>query len=254
MTSSTALTNTTGSTTAKTSLGRLAALKSYAKANNVAMHQFMRFDGKRAVYIVRDSNASGENSEIEIPVGTEMAMNINEITRGFVYWKDKKQHGSRMENVWTGKKVVEKDLPELFDPAELKNDEKTKEGWAEQMTIPMKNLKTNEEFLFQASNRSSITQMDKFMVRLAQQAVMHDIETEAPLIRFNRAFFIAKGNGEKVYYPKFDIVGWVSLADADFTKPKPRTTGDADSEAASAVANAPGPIRRQTAEDSENVD
>lgn len=251
---STALTNTTGSTTSATSMNRLAALKSYAKANNVAMHQFMRFDGKMAVYSVRDSNASGENSTIEIPLGTELAMNINEITRGFVFWKDKKQLGSRMANIWTEPKIAQASLPQLVDPAELKNDDKQKEGWSEQMTIPFKNLKTNEEYLFQASNRSSITQMDKFIGKLSQVGVLHDLDNEAPVIKINRAFFINKATGDKVYYPKFDIVSWVALDSADFTKPRPRTQGDADSDNAAAAESAPGPIRRSLAADAEQVD
>ena len=75
--------NTTVATTSKTSASLLANLKEYAKRNNVAMHSFLSFNGKMAVYKTRDS----DGTESDLKLGTTVAVNLQAITRGQAHGK-----------------------------------------------------------------------------------------------------------------------------------------------------------------------
>ncbi len=236
-------TNTSLATTTKTSLEMLGALKDYAKQNNVAMHSFLTFNGKMAVYNVRDSDGSSS----ELKLGTKLAVNLTGITRGFVCWKDKKQIGSSMTSIWDVKNAVKKeDLPDL---GPFTVNDKVREGWTEQMTIPMKDLSTGAEYLFQVSARSALTQMDHFIKKVVLAATMHDIAAEAPVVEMDRSSFQNKVTGDKVFYPKLAIVDWVDLSDAAFTPPRARPVEGKEDD-----ADAPVSKIAHNVEDAEVVD
>jgi len=220
--------NTTVATTSKTSASLLANLKEYAKRNNVAMHSFLSFNGKMAVYKTRDS----DGTESDLKLGTTVAVNLQAITRGFVCWKDKKQIGSTMNSIWDLDNAVKKeDLPDL---GPFVVNDKVREGWTEQMTIPCKDLESGVEYLFQVSSRSALTQMDHFVKKVVLAAAQHDIASEAPVVELDRSFFKNKTTGDAVYYPKLNIKSWVPSAEAAFTPPRARpVAGQEDGEDAS---------------------
>lgn len=219
--------NTTLATTSKTSPDLLSHLKAYAKLNNVAMHSFLSFNGKMAVYKMRDS----DGTEAELKLGTQVAVNLQAITRGYVCWKDKKQIGSTMASIWDLDAAVKKeDLPDL---GPFVVNDKVREGWTEQMTIPCKDMETGVEYLFQVSSRSALTQMDHFIRKVVLAAAQHDIATESPIVELDRSFFKNKQTGDSVYYPKMNIKSWVSTATVGFTPPRARpVAGQEEGEAA----------------------
>lgn len=216
------MTNTSVATTSKTSADMLANLQAYTKLNNIAMHSFLSFNGKLAVFKMRDS----DGTEADVKLGTKVAVNLQAITRGFVCWKEKKQIGSTMASIWDLDAAVKKeDLPDL---GPFVVNDKVREGWTEQMTVPCKDMETGVEYLFQVSSRSALSQMDHFIRKVMLAAAQHDIASESPVVELDRSFFTNKQTGDKVYYPVLKITGWTPTAPVGFTPPRARPVAGQD--------------------------
>lgn len=184
----------------------LARMRESVAASGVPTHKYLSFHAQRAEYYTKD----GDN-EVSIPIGTKFAVNWQNVTHGYVCWKGGKPHDYV---AWPyGDKML--DIDELPDHGPYEQDANgRKDGWREQVSIPMKDIKTGIEYIYKTGPDSSVKAANALLRDLITEiglrlppgdddAAMTDIPV--PVITNGKTHFVPKGRTNKVFVPKWAI-------------------------------------------------
>ena len=207
----------------------LVATKSLGKAlSNAGLptHKFLDFATNQAIFRYKEGD-----KETEVTIGTKMAVNWQEVSQGYICWKDSKPYDQIHWNM-----LAMPDMPPmemLPDHGPYVNDDKQRDGWQRQMTIPMFNPVTKEDFLFKTGPDSSFRAASRFMDELKKELILRidglktddDELTVTPMVELGKTFFIPRGRTNKVFVPQLKLIDeWVDSSTIEFAK-APAATG-----------------------------
>jgi hypothetical protein len=165
---------------------------------------FLKFNGNDGYY-------SYGADDVDLEVGTQVAVDPKTLKRGWICWKD----GSVQEEIMLS---LEEGLPPakhlLPDHGPYGKDD----GWSEQKTIEFVGIDgETPKLLFQANNASKRNALEAFMKDFGRQ--FRNNPGMVPVIELGENEFEAKpkdgGRKVKKHAPKFKIVGWISREEFD---------------------------------------
>jgi len=193
--------------------------------SGVPTHKYLSFNAQRGEFYVRENDG-----ETPVPVGTRFAVNWQEITHGYVCWKDGKVFDSVSWNLLARPTLPEAD--ELPDHGPYTQDDNKKDGWKEQITIPLKDAKTGIEYLFKTGPDSAVRSMRRFISDLKNELSLRlspgdgdSVEVGHPVVTNAKTHFVPKGRTNKVFLPKLELQkDWIK--DEGFTMNSVKSTGD----------------------------
>jgi len=166
--------------------------------------QFLKFNGNDGVYIY------GKDKE-ELPLGTQLAVNMNDYSVGYICWKEGEMIEKIMVPVIAGNPPPASELP---DHGPYKTyDDGTKDGWSAQRTVTMRDVETGVTYEFQVSNKSGEIAMGNLLRDFAKEMARHD--GEVPVVELGSNSFVLKNvRGQPTKYaPVLKIVGWADEAE-----------------------------------------
>ena len=217
-------------TTEAAGVSQIEALRAFAMENNVRTHFFLNFNGKFGSYQTRDT----DNNPVDLPLGTELAVNITDMMHGWICWVDRQRKDEIFVNLLSHPKPINADTLTDHGPYVRSDDGQRNDGWQEQIKIPMKDPITGKEYIYSTGSKSSTSQARRWIGGLAADLRVKGAGY-APVIVIQRGSFKAR-NGNSVPIPVFKTVKWIKLEDLDFTKP---VYGPKDSDDAPDALNSP---------------
>lgn len=203
-----------------------AALNETLSSSGVPTYKYLDFATQRAVFRYRENE-----KEVEVPVGTELAVNWQGITHGWLCWKASKPFDQIHWNVFAMPTLME--MEDLPDHGPYVNDTNSREGWVRQMTIPMRNVSTGDDFLFKTGPDSAYRAANRFLAELRAELVLRadslksetDVLDVTPVVTLAKTHFTPKGRTNKIFVPSFQLNPiWVKTDKVNFSK-LPEATG-----------------------------
>lgn len=180
-----------------------------AVANSgVPTHKYLSFHAQRGEFYVKDND-----NEVSVPVGTRFAVNWQEITHGFVCWKGGKVFDSVSWNLLARPSLPDVDALPDHGPYETDANNR-QDGWKEQVSIPLKDLKTGIEYIFKTGPDSSVRATRRFLGELTNELALRlppdgadadAVKIGLPVLVNGKSHFVPKGRTNKVFVPKFDL-------------------------------------------------
>lgn len=203
--------------------GIMAAAKAMSQSvvnAGVPTHKYLTFHAQRSVYLVKETD-----KETTVDVGTRLALNWPEIMHGYICWKDGKVHDQVNFSLLETPVLPEMDT--LPDHGPYSDDPQQRDGWREQITLPLKDLDAKVDYMYKTGADSSVRAVRRFIRDLQQELVLRagsmgddDELPLAPFVELGKTHFIPQGRTNKVYVPKFILVegDWTSMGEIEFTK------------------------------------
>lgn len=143
--------------------------------------------------------------------GSHIAINPEQMRKGYVCWKDGKPVDRLVEKILGGAKLPMK--TELFDhgPYANKND-----GWTELVELPVKFLDTGEEAdisLSSAGGRNALLRLGSEWATKSKMNLDEDGNRKVAIVEIGAQGFKPKDAPGTKYAPVLKIVDWVSVAE-----------------------------------------
>lgn len=188
----------------------LAALKAYTESNKVSTFRFMKWDGQRGAYLTKDE----DRNEVNIKFGTKFVLNVPEMYHGFICWVNnevKKREFFRMM-----------DHPVLPDQATLPDYgpyEGDRDGWQEQISLPMVCLDDKLAYVWTQSGTGALNAIKRALQAIISSAMRdgHDLETEVPVLALDKGKYFNKKLKKDSPIPKITVVEWMKRENLDLT-------------------------------------
>lgn len=185
--------------------GALGKLKESSQNAPTAQFRYLTFNGQTAQYASKDTQ--GDPQILAVP--TKMAVNFAFIEHGYVCWKDGKVIDQTMSLLMVDPVLPAiEDMPDHGPYAPAKPGNSQRDGWKIQFGLPLKDVETGVEYLYKTTSPSSARAVQSLVAKMAEDAVLKDLEKVVPIINMSADSYIAKASGAKVNVPKFRIDKW----------------------------------------------
>lgn len=150
----------------------------------------------------------------ELDLGTQLAVNMTTVGRGWICWVDGEVADETMVNIMEGSPPAASTLAD-HGPYQ-KYEDGSEDGWVEQSTVEFRHLETGELFLFKAAGKSKNRAIGNLLADYAK--VWKTKPGQVAVIELGDATFEPKVGKEggpkkkigKKHAPVFKIVGWIS--------------------------------------------
>jgi len=163
--------------------------------------QFLKFDGNNGEYTYGSARE-------ELPLGSQLAVNMASYSVGFICWKDGQVVDEVMVPIVSGKGVNRSDLTD-HGPYKTYADG-TKDGWSEQRSVDFKGVEDGTDYQFKTTSKSGLIALGNLLRDFAKAVKLHD--GEVPIVEASRNEFTPKnvrgGDNTKKYAPAFKITAW----------------------------------------------
>jgi hypothetical protein len=163
---------------------------------------FMKFT-KQGEFVFGAENTEAKPTE-------EWAANPASFQIGVIGWRGGSVVGEVMFPITSPERVD-------YDSLEPINTGKDGDGWSEQYTVDLKNMKTGDEVIFKTTSKGGKNAIGDLAAAVAVQ-IEKDATLPVPVLHLTSDFYKHKQYG-KVFTPIFEIIGWV---DANGKKPEKR--------------------------------
>jgi hypothetical protein len=191
-------------------LQNVKALGKVIDNSGVPTHKYLTFHPQRNEFLVK----SQDGSEKTVAAGTEMALNFAYMQHGYVCWKDGKPHDQVSWNMLQTPTLPP--IDSLPDHGPYTVNDNQRDGWKYQITLPLKDVKTNDEYLFKTGADSSVRQVQGFIDTLHKAVVLHDPVNEVPIVILGKGSFTPRGRTNKVFIPKFALRdAWMKITEIE---------------------------------------
>jgi hypothetical protein len=195
----------------QTTLAQLTALERYGRSGGDLYGDLLKFSGKTGTWT---AGAQG----IEIAIGTQLAAIIPEMLAGFVKWSDGELVEQALEPV-----------TESYDPRALRaslgdvdehkwplgDDGGPEDPWREAALLPMKNLKTGQEYTYSTSSLGGVRAIKKLAGTYAWQlrAAPDTTVNHLPVVELGaRSYKHSDRKRGTIFNPVLTGVDWVPAA------------------------------------------
>jgi len=166
---------------------------------------FLSFSGKNGEYTY------GAGKE-ELDDGWEGTVNMNSAKRGHICWSDSTVVGEDMVRVLDGNPTPKN---QLEDHGPYSSDD---DGWQEQISFEVVELKEGEQLLFKNSSKSGLRAFGNLLAAYGKammkgQNIGDNGEDLHPIVKFENMEFTPKNSKSKkdrAYAPSFKIIDWIS--------------------------------------------
>jgi hypothetical protein len=167
---------------------------------------FMKFSGNTGEF-----SYGSDNEPLE--VGTQLAVNMMQMERGWVCWIGGKPYETIMNKLMDEVPMLaEEDLPDHTSKYQNEKDD----GWVRQTSVPMSMLDDGSELEFKTSSKSGIMALQKLSKEFGTKCHLHvDDNGEAmmPIVEIGSVSFPIRNGKEIKHAPTFKIVDWISLSE-----------------------------------------
>jgi len=144
----------------------------------------------------------------ELTIEQRFAIDMANMSRGFICWKEGTVAGEVMAKVMGEPAVNQADLPE-YGPYEG-ND-----GWRPQVKVELTDVANGTTYEFKSSSRGGISAIDKLGKDFAAQ-VRTGSKDVVPVVSLRSGSYKHKNKAlGTIYTPHFDVEEWVGSAEAD---------------------------------------
>jgi hypothetical protein len=167
---------------------------------------FMKFSGNTGEF-----SYGSDNEPLE--VGTQLAVNMMQMERGWVCWIGGKPYETIMNKLMDEVPMrAEEDLPDHTSKYQNEKDD----GWVRQTSVPMAMLDDGSELEFKTSSKSGIMALQKLSKEFGTKCHLHvDDNGEAmmPIVEIGSVSFPIRNGKETKHAPTFKIVDWISASE-----------------------------------------
>ncbi len=153
----------------------------------------------------------GVDDEV-LPIETRLVPNMADLKAGYLKWKNGQPADEVMVRIAEGKPIPQREDLGDEDQSAWETDPNgtSLDPWQEVNTLPMKDPKTEQEFVFTTGSRGGIGAIGKLSIAYGRQR--HKQGDKLPIIKIGSDSYRHKTYGE-VPFPTFKIVGWQGEAE-----------------------------------------
>ena len=173
---------------------------------------------------------AGQDEE-ELPEGTRLIANMDELLTGWIRWEDNKPTDQLMGRVVDRFQVARRNDLGDTDEAQWERDDdnKPRDPWQRANYLVMKAEDSDQLYTFTTGSKSGLNAIGELCKLFGRQ--MRQRPDEFPIVALTPDFYIHP-KYKKIFVPKFDIVGWAPKSDVA------KALGDAGSSDAGDAAGA----------------
>ncbi|MEO5342197.1 MAG: hypothetical protein H7842_02465 [Gammaproteobacteria bacterium SHHR-1] len=143
----------------------------------------------------------------------QFAVNMMELRKGFICWKDGAVAGEEMRPMIGSTPVRKAELEEIEDS----------DGWQEQTSVVLRSLDTGEEFEFKTSSHGGRSALAALVKEFTDRARRGESDV-VPVVCLKTDSYKHKAYG-KIYKPLFEIQTWLG-ASAEVVEREPGSDDD----------------------------
>jgi hypothetical protein len=167
----------------------------------------------------------------EVPVGTQMIANMDNLLIGWILWEDKKPEETIMGLLKEGHRPQKRETLGHDDESVWPTDKdgKAQDPWQETNYLPLKDPKDGELYTFSTSSTGGRGAISKLCKDYGTKRRMHP--NQFPIVALNVDSYKHKDTTlGRIKVPEFKIVGWVAASafegDVPAEEPKDKVQED----------------------------
>jgi hypothetical protein len=130
----------------------------------------------------------------------QFAVDMRELRKGFICWKDNAPAGEVMRPLIGGQPARRSELEEIPDS----------DGWQEQASVVLRSMESGEMLEFKTSSKGGVSALGELVKEFTDRARRGD-QNHVPVVVLKSTSYKHKAYG-KVYKPVLEVVDWLGIA------------------------------------------